>query len=99
MPTQMTSLSRSARLGKWRTEFERIYAAPQYRRACQARRNPERASWLVELVARAFDILQEWHKRAQSRRLLSSMDEHMRNDLGLSNVDVAHETAKPFWRI
>ena len=99
MTTQMTSLSHSATPGKWRTEFERIYAAPQYRRACQARRNPKRASWLVELVARAFDTLQEWHKRAQSRRLLGSLDEHIRNDLGLSNVDVAHETGKPFWQL
>jgi hypothetical protein len=31
----------SARLGNWRTEFERIHAAPRYRRLCQARRNPK----------------------------------------------------------
>jgi uncharacterized protein YjiS (DUF1127 family) len=89
----------SARLGNWRTEFERIYAAPGYRRPRQARRNPKRASWLVELVAKAFDTVQQWHERAQSRRLLCSLDEHMRNDLGLSNADVAHETGKPFWQL
>ena len=69
MTTQMTSLRHSATPGKWRTEFERIYAAPQYRRACQARRNPKRASWLVELVARAFDNLQERHSARRARRL------------------------------
>jgi uncharacterized protein YjiS (DUF1127 family) len=43
--------------------------------------------------------VQEWHERAQSRRLLCSLDEHMRNDLGLSNADVARETGKPFWHL
>jgi uncharacterized protein YjiS (DUF1127 family) len=99
MNTRVTSLDRhSATLGNWRTEFERIYAAPQYWRSAKAGLDPKRASWFVALIVRICDMVQEWHERAQSRRLLGSLDEPMRKDVGLSNADVVHESDKPFWR-
>jgi uncharacterized protein YjiS (DUF1127 family) len=52
---------------------------------------------LVDSVCRAVDIALEWHKRVQERRQLAAMDARMRKDIGITNVDVWHETNKPFW--
>ena len=39
-----------------------------------------------------------WRNRARQRRRLAALDDHLRDDLGLSRADVAAECAKPFWR-
>ena len=94
-----SSLDRpSAKSGQWRTEFERIYSASKYRRACQASRGPRRSSWTSNLIAEICSIVQDWQQRGQSRRLLCSLDERMRKDIGLSDADIARETSKPFWQ-
>ena len=43
-------------------------------------------------------VLTAWRERAQSRRLLATLDERLRRDIGLSRYDVLQETSKPFWR-
>ena len=52
---------------------------------------------LVDSVCRAVDVALEWHKRVQERRQLAAMDARMRKDIGISNLDVWHETNQPFW--
>ena len=37
-------------------------------------------------------------RRAEQRRRLAELDEHMLNDIGVSKGDAAEESAKPFWR-
>lgn len=46
----------------------------------------------------AASTLMTWHARAVERRQLASLDERMRHDIGLTAVDLWHETNKPFWR-
>ena len=53
---------------------------------------------LVDAAHRAVDIVLEWHARAHERRLLAGMDARMRKDIGITSLDVWHETSKPFWR-
>src|SRR5690242_7484051 len=94
-----SSLDRpSAKSGQWRTEFERIYSASKHRRACPDARGPKRTSWISNLIAEICSIMQGWHQRGQSRRLLCSLDERMRKDIGLSDADIVRETSKPFWQ-
>ncbi len=38
-----------------------------------------------------------WQIRARERKHLSSMDDRMLRDVGLSRVDVMREASKPFW--
>ena len=45
-----------------------------------------------------LDVLFLWSERARQRRLLAGLDERMLKDIGLSRIDVSHETGKPFWR-
>lgn len=43
-------------------------------------------------------VLLLWHDRAAQRRALAQLDDHRLDDIGLSHAQVAHGTAKPFWR-
>ncbi|MDR3516255.1 MAG: DUF1127 domain-containing protein [Azospirillaceae bacterium] len=45
-----------------------------------------------------FDTLALWQWRHQQRLRLSSLDDHMLRDMGLSRADVEHESGKPVWR-
>jgi uncharacterized protein YjiS (DUF1127 family) len=63
---------------------------------CLARR---RVSDLAVWLRCAADLLLIWHERARQRRQLSSLNDHMLRDLGLTRADVMAETSKPFWRL
>ncbi|TWG97127.1 uncharacterized protein YjiS (DUF1127 family) [Mesorhizobium sp. J18] len=39
-----------------------------------------------------------WRQRAQDRRYLSELDDHVLSDIGLTRWDVTRETARPFWQ-
>lgn len=50
------------------------------------------------LPGRLLAHLLRWQERAEQRRTLQQLDDHMLRDLGLSRADVAGEADKPFWR-
>jgi uncharacterized protein YjiS (DUF1127 family) len=53
---------------------------------------------LRDVLAAVIEQVMVWHERAQQRRQLQSLSDHMLRDLGLGRADVAAETSKPFWR-
>jgi uncharacterized protein YjiS (DUF1127 family) len=55
-------------------------------------------SFPLRLICQGFVTLQEWRRRAAGRRVLAAMDDRMRMDAGLSDVDIWREINKPFWR-
>ena len=51
------------------------------------------------LVARRMaHMVWVWHSRAESRRALSMLSDHVLRDIGLTRADVDREVMKPFWR-
>ncbi|MGK9164776.1 DUF1127 domain-containing protein [Inquilinus limosus] len=50
------------------------------------------------LVLRLIDRVLEWQDRDRQRRHLSTLDDHILADVGLSHGDVESEVRKPFWR-
>lgn len=50
------------------------------------------------MVLRLVDRLLDWQDRERQRRHLSSLDDHILADVGLSHGDVEEEVRKPFWR-
>ncbi|MGK9231008.1 DUF1127 domain-containing protein [Inquilinus limosus] len=50
------------------------------------------------LVLRLLDRLLDWQDRERQRRHLSTLDDHILADVGLSHGDVEAEVRKPFWR-
>jgi uncharacterized protein YjiS (DUF1127 family) len=66
---------------------------------CSGVRQRDRLSGLMVRAQRAADLLLTWHERAQQRRHLQSLNEHMLRDIGLTRADVLAETSKPFWRL
>lgn len=50
------------------------------------------------LAVRVFDRLLLWLERMRDRRLLSSLDDRMLHDIGVSRYDAEKEARKPFWR-
>ena len=53
---------------------------------------------LGALLVRFVDIILDWQERAQQRRHLSGLDDHLLNDIGISRSDVDAESTKPFWK-
>jgi uncharacterized protein YjiS (DUF1127 family) len=45
-----------------------------------------------------LDTVSAWRARARQRHALSTLDDHMLRDIGLTRVDVEREGRKPFWR-
>lgn len=45
-----------------------------------------------------IDALMTWQQRAEQRRCLRGLDDHLLKDIGLSRFDAEAEAAKPFWR-
>jgi len=54
-------------------------------------RNVDRA--LLVVVHTLF----KWQERAQQRKQLAEMGDHLRADMGLTCADVWREAEKPFW--
>jgi uncharacterized protein YjiS (DUF1127 family) len=52
------------------------------------------SGWLVRL----FDAIGSWSERADQRRALAAMSDHVLHDIGVSRVDAEGESEKPFWR-
>jgi len=50
------------------------------------------------MVAKVFDLLMTWQRRADERRHLMQLDDRLLADMGLSRADVEHEYRTPFWR-
>ncbi len=49
-------------------------------------------------VHRLLHLLSVWRTRAVQRQMLSSLDDHLLQDIGLARDDVDREVTKPFWR-
>jgi uncharacterized protein YjiS (DUF1127 family) len=43
-------------------------------------------------------LLLIWRERAQQRRQLERLNDHMLRDIGLTRADVLAEASKPFWQ-
>jgi uncharacterized protein YjiS (DUF1127 family) len=71
--------------------------------SAQAVRSPLRARSipsisLTELALRAVTFFQLWRERAQGRRQLVKLDDHLLRDIGVSRYDAEMEFNKPFWQ-
>jgi uncharacterized protein YjiS (DUF1127 family) len=53
---------------------------------------------LQAAVSGLFDRLLLWHARAQSRRMLRTLDDHMLGDIGIDRTTAEREGSVPFWR-
>jgi uncharacterized protein YjiS (DUF1127 family) len=56
--------------------------------------------WLrlgLRALERGCDLLLTWQERAQQRRHLESLSDHMLRDIGLSRADILAEATKRFW--
>jgi len=49
-------------------------------------------------AATVHGAIRLWVRRSHERRLLSQMNQHLLDDIGLSIADVERETAKYFWQ-
>lgn len=67
-------------------------------RADQAVRTMPFENTIVAVFAGACRVLSAWYERAQGRRALASLDDHLLRDIGLTRVDAERECMKPFWR-
>ena len=56
-----------------------------------------RQDWMGR-VRRAVQLLLIWRERAQQRRQLEYLNDHMLRDIGLTRADVFAEASKPFWQ-
>ena len=45
-----------------------------------------------------LDRLLLWQERASQRQALSSLDDRMLRDIGVTRAEAYHEAGKPFWR-
>ena len=54
---------------------------------------------LAVWLGRAADVFLIWHERAQQRRHLRGLNDHMLRDIGLIRGNVMAESSKPFWRL
>ena len=57
-----------------------------------------RAAAVLAALGRAGAWCLACFQRAEQRRRLAELDEHMLRDIGVSKRDAAEESAKPFWR-
>lgn len=53
---------------------------------------------LVSILETAARVVYTWQARADERRHLASLPDHILKDVGLDRMQVATEVEKPFWR-
>lgn len=53
---------------------------------------------IAKTVAAALAQIRTWRERAQSRRALLRLDDHMLRDLGISRATAEFKGSQPFWR-
>lgn len=51
-----------------------------------------------EITTGIYKQFMRWQGRANQRRILKELDDHMLQDIGLERFQAAEEAAKPFWR-
>ncbi len=49
-------------------------------------------------AARALSVPSVWRQRAEQRRQLAELNDHLLRDIGISRGVAAREARKPFWR-
>ncbi len=59
---------------------------------------PASRRWLRHAANRVTAAIAEWRRRSFSRAMLTSFDERMLRDIGITRVDAWREINKPFWR-
>ena len=47
---------------------------------------------------RVIETILLWMERAEQRRQLARLDDHLLKDIGVTRPEAAREAAKPFWR-
>ena len=52
----------------------------------------------IHPFAAAWVLIAAWIERARQRRALAGLDEHTLRDIGITRVEAARESEKPFWR-
>ncbi len=49
-------------------------------------------------IASGFSLLLTWQGRISERHNLTTLDERLRQDAGISDADISQEVRKPFWQ-
>jgi uncharacterized protein YjiS (DUF1127 family) len=52
----------------------------------------------IPLLAAALRRVAAWIERSRQRKALATLDDQMLRDIGITRVDAARESDKPFWR-
>lgn len=56
-------------------------------------------STVAQMITRSFTrFLRTWEEHSLHRRCLASLDEHLMQDIGMSDEERRSEMAKPIWR-
>ena len=70
----------------------------EQRLAARWRRQPYGFSRLQLLVVTVQHLAAEWHRRARNRAESAQMSDRDLLDIGITRIEAANESAKPFWR-
>ena len=57
-----------------------------------------RARMLVAAIGQASAVVARWIERVRQRHALAELDDHALRDIGITRVEAARETEKPFWK-
>jgi uncharacterized protein YjiS (DUF1127 family) len=52
----------------------------------------------IRPLAATFALIADWTARVRQRRALAGLDDQMLRDVGITRVEAARESEKPFWR-
>jgi len=72
----------------------------EQRLAARSRHQPDDFGFsrLSFLVATVQYLAGEWRRRARGRMMLAQMSDRDLLDIGITRIEAANESAKPFWR-
>ena len=60
--------------------------------------SPWRPKQRIHPVAAGWHLISSWIERARQRRALAGLDDQELRDIGITRVEAARESEKPFWR-